>query len=932
MEKYIKLFFILCLFNFFSFNKVNSESNIISNLIDEESLTSANKIDQLVNIKIIPKAPQTSLFEVYGNVLNTETTGSPSINIPIFNLVVDGVSVPISISYDATGLRVSDISSEVGLKWSLNVGGGISRTIKGLADEDTYGWFNVNDPNFRSQNNIEFPNFSWNENLECLRSQIEQIENNYIDVLPDSYTYKIPGYQGSFFFDATKTLRKSMMDDLVINPTDFTCVDNLGVIYKFGEGSSVSTVEMNSFAHVTQEIQNLARSGDGINEWKLTSITTKNNEKIIFEYIDYNLNYKQITGAVCNISQVPNNKTSITNHSTNFNYNNKLISAINSRAIRVEFDYETEYQAEIWDKKMTGITVISKLDGSSKHFKFDYDTYGGCSKLRLRSLTEIGNTDSIDSDFKKWTFNYSDNILPEMNSYETDYYGYYNQSGATDYIPLNYNLINGNYELVNSKRVNNESISKGILNEIIYPTGGRTKFYYEANIDSIDNLFCFAPGVRLRKTEDFPENGICNIKEYEYSGLIGNYFNGNYSHFIERYENGPIMLYSTPKLDLNPKNGFGYKQIELKYFSNNLYIGKEISQYKFYNLGSSTFPKIDKKITLNSSNERKNVLNYQYTTKGGQSLNLGWSINKEILYIPYIFSCINGDSGDDNIRYISVNPDYKYDTHGYINLFKVTSTDYFNTDSICKVNMYSYNENNQLDGEFIANGKTLYSYYTKYIYPTVQTFPELYNKGMIGLPIGSVDYVLKDRYVEHIIKDSIVVIKIITDSVIVGKNKINYDERANPMAFYDFINKSDSNYLKINKTFKCDNSGKIYEITYKDGSKSVFVWSYLNQLPVFEIKNATYNEIQVVLNNYGFSNFKDIIPTQEQIVALGRQLRASLTNAMVTALNYRHLAGLSFMSDSRDVNTFYIYDSLERLKLVSNHNGFPVQSNFYNYK
>ncbi len=100
------------------------------------------------NIKMPESPTSASLGKVDDLTVNT-ATGIPSISIPLYTFEMDGVSVPISISYNASGIKVGDLATSVGLNWSLEAGGQISRTVRGKAD-DFQGWFDIDDPNIFS--------------------------------------------------------------------------------------------------------------------------------------------------------------------------------------------------------------------------------------------------------------------------------------------------------------------------------------------------------------------------------------------------------------------------------------------------------------------------------------------------------------------------------------------------------------------------------------------------------------------------------------------------------------------------------------------------------------------------------------------------------------------------------------------------------------
>ncbi|WP_166923481.1 hypothetical protein [Flavobacterium poyangense] len=64
----------------------------------------------------------------------SEYTGSASINIPIYQIQIGQISVPIELNYSATGIKVDETASNVGQNWSLNAGGIVTKVIKGIED------------------------------------------------------------------------------------------------------------------------------------------------------------------------------------------------------------------------------------------------------------------------------------------------------------------------------------------------------------------------------------------------------------------------------------------------------------------------------------------------------------------------------------------------------------------------------------------------------------------------------------------------------------------------------------------------------------------------------------------------------------------------------------------------------------------------------
>lgn len=68
-------------------------------------------------------------------------TGTVNVEIPIYTMELKDISIPISLGYNTSGIKVEQEASTVGLGWVLNAGGAITKTIMGENDlhaEHTY--------------------------------------------------------------------------------------------------------------------------------------------------------------------------------------------------------------------------------------------------------------------------------------------------------------------------------------------------------------------------------------------------------------------------------------------------------------------------------------------------------------------------------------------------------------------------------------------------------------------------------------------------------------------------------------------------------------------------------------------------------------------------------------------------------------------------
>ncbi|MDB9835688.1 hypothetical protein OAC51_02160 [Flavobacteriaceae bacterium] len=123
-----------------------------------------------------------------------ESTGKINLTIPIYSVDLDGLKIPISISYNTSGVKVNSSATTVGLNWSLNAGGIINKEIKGF--HDVLGREAV-----KNRSNRVYHEWGFLRNLLTFTKNIPAdliIENAYRDLLPDVYYAFAPGLSSKF--------------------------------------------------------------------------------------------------------------------------------------------------------------------------------------------------------------------------------------------------------------------------------------------------------------------------------------------------------------------------------------------------------------------------------------------------------------------------------------------------------------------------------------------------------------------------------------------------------------------------------------------------------------------------------------------------------------------------------------------------------------
>jgi hypothetical protein len=224
---------------------------LTSNLLSIIPVYSQDKSGVWYNVVSVPPSPNAAALGKYGEIPVDKSTGVPNISIPLLNLSEGGVDVSVSLSYHAGGVRVQDESSWVGLGWSLNAGGVITRTMRGLPDEYHKGflenaektpWVNIIDLELATPI-AAYETFS----------KLDEIAKGLIDYEPDAFYYNYGKGSGSFMFGNNKQPINIPNDDVLIKPyftngrlDGFVLTAPDGIIYIFGDINATGFKETTS--------------------------------------------------------------------------------------------------------------------------------------------------------------------------------------------------------------------------------------------------------------------------------------------------------------------------------------------------------------------------------------------------------------------------------------------------------------------------------------------------------------------------------------------------------------------------------------------------------------------------------------------------------------------------------------------------------------
>ncbi|MEI9921978.1 MAG: RHS repeat domain-containing protein [Bacteroidota bacterium] len=169
---------------------------------------------------VIPPSPEAASLGKYGDIPVGYHTGVPNISIPLYELKEGDVKLPVSLLYHASGIRVAEVASWVGLGWTLNAGGVITRSVQHVPDEGPLpGKINVPPPPYfsgggsyhtgyyrdgftlpKGYENVE--RFEPNVPLPAYATYNKMLDaaSGNSDTEPDLFFFNIGSYSGKFFF------------------------------------------------------------------------------------------------------------------------------------------------------------------------------------------------------------------------------------------------------------------------------------------------------------------------------------------------------------------------------------------------------------------------------------------------------------------------------------------------------------------------------------------------------------------------------------------------------------------------------------------------------------------------------------------------------------------------------------------------------------
>ena len=453
--------------------------------------------------EIIPSSPEATQFKRYGDYPVNLSTGVPNIEIPLYTIETGSFTLPIKLQYHASGIKVNQDATWVGLGWSLSSGAQITLDVRDQADE-----FNTSIDSFPDENyilnNIDDLNFYETEkDFYANNSWVKDVYNVSIPTVNGKFYKKSEGEYIVYPPNAFKVSEGNLQE-----PYTFIITDQIGNIYKFNKKTNNNSKEI---TYPTEQYNERHYTS----AWYVEEIETPKKDKISFVYQDdgfvnsfsrfHTFTHTKTTNPIfqlCGDQQV--------NESMSYNLNGTSLSTTNVKKIkeiyfnkgRVRFELERDRNDiastnPIEPSRLRYIKIDALENGNYKTIKDyalqhsyfttkSYSSESANSNSNLNRLKLDGISDLLGA--KETIFTYdTTKELPPKDSYSQDFWGYSNGALNQNLIPkhiIRYNngITTSDIEVgLANRNVQPNYMKSGMLTSIKYLTKGTTKFIYEGN-------------------------------------------------------------------------------------------------------------------------------------------------------------------------------------------------------------------------------------------------------------------------------------------------------------------------------------------------------------------------------------------------------------------------------------------------------------------
>jgi YD repeat-containing protein len=583
---------------------------------DQEQDTYRNQYDVL-NFKWLSPESFQMQESTFLNLENSLFYGRLEYNLPLYEINIGNIKVPITLNYSSNGLKVEQEASDVGFGWCLNTGGSISRMVKGGLMDNIFHTY------YLDTSKIGW-SYVWKTGTSTYKKQ-------RVDQAPDEFVFSALGYTDRFIYEdfinptgkgfmsltGSNIYYRTEIEGDVYNlfpysPTSlypYAYSDYNKITVNLPNGIEIEFVPIEGAIVSDWLTKNNATTfdrNDSYTSWGIQTIYDHNSGRSIHFNYDIFKEYKK--GSRIEVK------------GGNSSFDNQYISILKRRLAsidwdggRVEFICNSNRQDKdyfdgnnyINDKKLDQIKIFNKENKYIKGYDFAYDYFSSDAisktykdyRLKLTSIKQS----SVDyQSLPPYEFEYFNDLpFPSTDSKEKDYWGYFNNNNAESlfptlyfyedlmswddiqaepvnaYLPFTHTGLPENYVLAATgvnRDANEQACKTGMLKKVTLPTGGYHEFDYELN------AFNYIPKKNASPIQNLKGGGLRIISQTISDGNNTRVlkYNYNYSNtcqgIISRY---PSFAYDSPSFP-GANTSFSESSIFEPIIQNGSYVGYKI--------------------------------------------------------------------------------------------------------------------------------------------------------------------------------------------------------------------------------------------------------------------------------------------------------------------------------------------------------------------
>lgn len=438
----------------------------------------------LLNHNLLPPSPDAAALGRYGNVPVSLYTGVPSIDIPLCTMPGRALSVALSLQYHGGGVRLDQIAPWTGMNWTLNAGGAITRTCRGIDDFSGRGYARNAAP-ILTNITSDCRNANNSADATDYYEYVKDALSGELDTQPDLFSFNFQGYSGKIIFDQQGRAYTSPSQPIRIQ-SPLTLGANYWIL---------TTPDGTAYRFATPEVSLLGNLRGGTSAWYLSSITSPQGEQVNFYYGDYTTTMyylnERTNGAGVSTQQVYEGSMVCNSCPRSLNLGDrpssvvhgKYLRRISSATHRVDLESSGARQDQPGMRQLD-LVRLKYLADSSRYQEYRLQYYYYSNRLFLKQVQKIGvepgRPDLVEPPYLLTYQPLYNALNVGLGSYAVDRWGYYNAATNTFPFPR---FDTQTYQILAAadRNVNASAVTFGALQRIQYPTGGYSAFEFESN-------------------------------------------------------------------------------------------------------------------------------------------------------------------------------------------------------------------------------------------------------------------------------------------------------------------------------------------------------------------------------------------------------------------------------------------------------------------